>query len=84
MAKNKEPTKEETPKVPSSATVLLLFGTIADTTWRLFVPTLLGVIIGLMVDNHFATKPWFTVVGVIAGALLAFELVYLQMKGIKK
>ena len=80
----KKKSKKAVSEVPSPATVLLLFGTIADTTWRLFVPTLLGVIIGLLVDTHFATKPWFTAIGVIAGALLAFELVYLQMKGIKK
>lgn len=80
----KKKSKKAVSEVPSPATVLLLFGTIADTTWRLFVPTLLGVIVGLMIDNHFATKPWFTIIGVGVGALLAFALVYSQMKGIKK
>lgn len=80
----KKKSKKAVSEVPSPATVLLLFGTIADTTWRLFVPTLLGVIIGLMIDNYFETKPWFTITGVLIGAFLAFELVYLQMKGMKK
>lgn len=80
MAKNKEPTKEETPKVPSSATVLLMFATIADTTWRMFVPIIGLVILGVWLDNLWHTKPWLTVAGTVLGIIISFALIVQQMK----
>lgn len=80
MAKNKEPIKEETPKVPSSATVLLMFATIADTTWRMFVPIIGLVILGVWLDNLWHTKPWLTVAGTVLGIIISFALIVQQMK----
>lgn len=84
MPKTKGPTKEDSSKVPSSSTALLLIRTFFDTTWRLFVPAVLGVVLGLLADYRFDTKPWFTATGVVIGFLLAVWLVYLQIKSIQK
>lgn len=75
---------DDTKSAPSASMVLLLIGTVADTTWRLFVPTIGGTVCGLWADNAWETKPWFTIVGVTLGAILAFTLVYLQIRTIKK
>ena len=83
MPKKKRPAAEASKKVPSSSTALLLIGTFVNTTARLFVPTILGVILGLVADNYFGTKPWLTVAGVILGFVIAIYLVYTQIKSIK-
>lgn len=69
---------------PSSSAVLLLLKTVADTTLRLFVPSVGGTVIGLIIDNVYGTKPWGTVIGVTGGTLLAFGLVYMQVKKINR
>lgn len=70
--------------MPSANDVLVLFSTVADTTWRMFVPTLLGLALGLWADNTFSTKPLFTLTGVIVGVIVCLGLIYAQMKGLKK
>ncbi len=74
--------KEEN-KMPSSADTLLLFATVADTTWRLFVPTLGGVGLGLWLDHLYTTKPLATLIGVICGTIVSLYLVYRQLQGVK-
>ena len=69
--------------LPSSENVITLFLTLADTTWRLFVPTILGTILGLVVDTHYNTKPLLTITGVICGTILAAYLVYRQLQGVE-
>lgn len=59
---------------------LLLFATVADTTWRMFVPILGLMLLGLWVDNSNATKPLYTFIGLGAGVLVAVALVWLQIK----
>ncbi len=78
MAKAKKQT------LPKTGDVLVLFGTLADTTWRLFIPTLGGTILGLWGDHSFDTKPWLTISGVVIGAILSLSLIIVQLKGIKK
>lgn len=70
--------------MPSANDVLVLFSTVADTTWRMFVPTLLGLALGLWADSTFYTKPLFTLIGVIVGVIVCLGLIYVQMKGVKK
>jgi hypothetical protein len=62
-------------------TVGLLF---LDTSTRLFVPSVGGTVLGLWADNAWDTKPWFTLIGVTLGTAIAFLLIYIQLKGIKK
>lgn len=73
--------KDTTPKAQD---VLVLFGTVADTTWRMFVPTLAGLALGLWADSAFGTKPLFTLAGVILGVVVCLGLIYIQMKGVDK
>ena len=74
--------KKET--VPSANDVLVLFGTVADTTWRMFLPTLGGLVLGMWADSAFDTKPLFTVTGVVLGVIACLGLIYVQLKGVKK
>jgi hypothetical protein len=72
-------------KSPSSVPLMLtIVGTLADTTWRLFVPTLGGTILGIWADRSFDSRPWFTTIGVLLGSTLAFIFVYLQIKKVQK
>ena len=77
-----EKDKEEN-QLPSAKDALVIFGTIADTTWRLFVPTLGGVVFGLWLDNTYGYKPLATIIGVICGTILSLYLVYRQLQGVK-
>lgn len=67
-------------KVPNSGTTLLIFGTIADTTWRLFVPVLALLLGGMWLDGKTGRKPLFALAGVTLGFLLAAALVYQQYR----
>jgi len=69
---------------PNSSTVILLLLTMADTTWRLFVPTVGLTVLGLVLDKQFATTPWLMIVGIVIGTVLAVLLVKLQLKKVKK
>ena len=51
----------------------------ADTTWRMFVPTVGLLLIGRMADRHFGTKPWLMLTGVVLGAAIATLLVKRQL-----
>lgn len=73
--------KDTTPKTND---VLVLFGTVADTTWRMFVPTLVGLALGMWADSSFGTKPLWTLVGVIVGVAVCLGLIFVQLKGVKK
>lgn len=74
---NKSSDDKATP--PDKSTVILLLGTIGDTTWRMFVPTIGLTVAGVYADKAFGTKPWLTVVGIGLGALIAGLLVKRQL-----
>ena len=65
---------------PTKGAVILLLGTIADTTWRMFVPTLSGIFIGHMLDQKLGTWPWIFVTGTVLGCLLSGLLVAKQLR----
>lgn len=69
---------------PDSSTVILLVLTIADTTWRLFVPSIGLTIVGLLLDKHLKTTPWIMTAGVILGVMVAILLVRAQLKKVEK
>jgi len=75
--------KAEKQTLPKSGDVLVLFGTIADTTWRMFVPVIGLMLLGGTADQQFATKPLFALVGVILGSIIAGWLVIKQLHTIK-
>lgn len=69
---------------PSANDVLVLFGTVADTTWRMFVPTIGGLVLGMWADSAFASKPLLTITGVCIGVAICLGLIYIQLKGVTK
>ena len=69
---------------PKNSTVLLLLGTIADTTWRMFVPVIGMLLLGVWIDTRFGTLPWGMVVLTIIGIAIAAELVRRQLTNVNK
>ena len=51
----------------------------ADTTWRMAVPTLLLAGLGLYLDRHYTNGPWFTLIGLVLGLVIAARLVKRQL-----
>lgn len=76
---------QDSAPVPSSSKIFtIMLATIADTTWRLFLPSVGGTALGVWGDNSFNTKPWLTITGVTLGSILSVVLVYMQIKQIQK
>lgn len=75
---------EKKPVPPEQSTVVLLLGTIGDTTWRMFVPTIGLTVLGLVADKQLHTTPWIMTAGIILGASLAYVLVRRQIKKVKQ
>jgi Putative F0F1-ATPase subunit Ca2+/Mg2+ transporter len=68
---------------PSPRIVIMLFATVADTTWRLFFPTIGGVVLGIWLDHKYETTPLLTILGVTLGTALSFMLIYMQIRKVK-
>ncbi len=65
---------------PSNRYSLIVLGDIADTTWRMFVPTLAGVVGGSFADQHLGTTPWLFAAGTVLGCVIAGLLVRNQLR----
>ena len=65
-------------------TVRVLLGTIGDTTWRMFVPSIGFTLLGVWLDGQLSTKPWLMIIGIALGALGAVLLVRRQLVNIKR
>ena len=57
--------------------------TIADTTWRMFVPSVGFTLLGVWADSQMGAKPWLMVAGIIVGAASAYLLVSRQIGRLK-
>lgn len=68
---------------PKQSTVLLLLGTIADTTWRMFVPIVGLLMLGLWVDKTFDTLPWAMIILTVIGVAVAAELIRRQLRNVQ-
>lgn len=77
-AKGADKNRQTSP--PQSSAVVLLLGTIADTTWRMFLPTLAGIVGGYMLDGLLGTKPWLFAAGTILGCVIAGMLIAKQLQ----
>jgi len=75
-------TPDEPPKQDS--TVLLLLGTIADTTWRMFVPIVGLLLLGVWIDKTYGTLPWAMIILLIVGIMVAAELIRRQLNTVNK
>lgn len=67
-------------QTPPNKTASLLLGDIADTTWRMFVPTIGLTVLGLIADKSLHTTPWMMVIGIVVGAAIAIGLVRRQLQ----
>ena len=65
-------------------TIAVILGTIGDTTWRMFVPSVGGTLLGVWLDSVFGTKPWLMAGGIVLGLVFAFVLVQRQVTTIRK
>lgn len=72
-----------TKKKPRSASFLLTT-TIADTTWRMFLPTLGGIWLGTWLDGYLKTKIIFTILLSIVGFIVGVALIIRQIKKVNK
>ena len=84
MAKSQNTSDTTEDKAAQDSTPLLLLATIADTTWRMFVPSIGMTLLGVWLDTVFTTKPWLMIIGIIVGFAFAILLVKKQMDTIKK
>lgn len=66
-----------------SAGILLLL-TVADTTWRMFVPTVGGAIAGMILDNIYGTVAKWTVALIAVGIATTTLLITLQFRKLKR
>ncbi len=74
----------DTPRTPPDrSTVILLLADIADTSWRMFLPTLGGFGLGLWADVSWATTPWGMLVGVLGGIAATTFLMKQQFQRVK-
>lgn len=83
MAKSQNSSDTLEEKAAPEYTPLLLLGTIADTTWRMFVPAVGFTLMGVWLDNQFSVKPWLMFVGIIIGIITAVLLVKKQIAGLR-
>jgi len=81
LSKNKA-TKQ--PHSQSKSAAVLLLGTIADTTWRMFVPTIGLAIAGLLGDLSFSSSPFLTIAGIISGTIVSYLLVIKQLRRVSQ
>ena len=65
-------------------TARVLLGTIGDTTWRMFVPSIGFTLLGVWGDTVIATKPWLMICGVVFGFVMAGVLVKRQIDSTKR
>ena len=63
------------PTKPNRATTLALLATMGDTTLRMLVPSAVLVAGGIYADTHWGTRPWLTIIGVVAGLVISSLLI---------
>ncbi len=66
------------------AAARVILGTIGDTTWRMFVPSIGCTLLGVWLDSVFGLKPWLMFAGVILGFVGAYLLVNKQLGRVKR
>lgn len=69
---------------PPQSAALLLISTIADTTWRAFVPTIGGTFLGIGLDKAFNIAPIMTTIFIILGFAISALLIVLQLRAVQR
>jgi len=57
---------------------------LADTTWRVAVPTVLLSACGIVADKKLDTMPLWTLIGLVLGLIAAGALVWSQLQKVTK
>ena len=85
MTQSPKAHKQTTDRPPTTtkAAILLLL-TIADTTWRAFVPTIGGTILGVALDHVFGVAPLLTTIMIILGFATSALLITLQIRSVRQ
>jgi Na+/glutamate symporter len=82
--KNSEDKRKPSDMKSEQPTAFILFSTAADTTWRMFVPTLGGTLIGLWMDDQNGSEPLYGFMGLSVGIIVTALLVHQQYKRINE
>lgn len=61
-------------------TSFYLIASMADTTWRMFLPTIGLLLVGDALDSQLSTKPWLMLLGALIGGLIAVWLIRKQLR----
>lgn len=69
-------------KNPEVDVMWAIIGTLGDTTWRMFTPSIGFTLLGVWADSHFGTKPWLMFAGIALGFACAGLLVWRQYQRI--
>lgn len=72
----------DAPKATSAARFVWV--SLADTTWRVAVPTVLFSVVGIMLDKWLHTMPLCTLIGLVVGLAAAAKLVWDQLERANK
>lgn len=80
MGKTQNSGTDNVPSASSETGALALILSMADTTWRMFVPTLPLIILGDYLDGQFNSRPWLMLTGAVVGGLIAAWLVRAQLR----
>lgn len=80
MGMSQKQDDDTTPTPPEKSTVILLLKAAADTTWRMFVPTIGGTLLGVTIDKSAGTLPWWTIIISLIGVTLTVLLIRDQLK----
>ena len=78
MSKVSNEGDDPAPKGKSPASVLIL--SIADTTWRMFIPTIGMLLLGRLADGMWHTKPLGMIAGIIIGSTITAILIKRQLE----
>lgn len=80
MGKNPSSDTESVPVAHNESPTLALLAGMADTTWRMFAPTLPLIILGNWLDDKYSTRPWLMLVGALVGGAVAALLIRAQLR----
>lgn len=75
--------RDEATEPPAKSTVILLLVDIADTTWRMFVPPIVGGLLGWWADSTWHLFPWLTLVGLALGCVVTAVFIRNLLKKVK-
>lgn len=74
-----------TTKSPMSLSApMLIFVTALDTTWRIFLPILGGVFLGIGIDHLLNIAPIATIVLLIVGIAVSMILITKQLTAVRR